>query len=89
MACPVLREHSPAADARGSTGTAHFPAKISYTTPRDTICGPYERVRPYAALATVVLLSGDCRSVIAGRSPNTMSLSTAKRPIPVSADAER
>lgn len=34
---PVLRERSPAADAREGTETAHFPAKIRYTTPRDTI----------------------------------------------------
>ncbi|MFD6187252.1 hypothetical protein, partial [Streptomyces goshikiensis] len=31
------REHSTTSDARGSTTTAHFPAKISYTTQRDTI----------------------------------------------------
>ncbi|MFG2417289.1 DUF2267 domain-containing protein, partial [Streptomyces goshikiensis] len=33
------REHSTTSDARGSTTTAHFPAKISYTTQRDTILG--------------------------------------------------
>jgi hypothetical protein len=37
MACPVLRERSPAVDAREGTETAHFPAKICYTTPRDAI----------------------------------------------------
>lgn len=37
MACPVLRGRSPAVDAREGTETAHFPAKIRYTTPRDAI----------------------------------------------------
>ncbi|KPI13193.1 hypothetical protein OV450_8348, partial [Actinobacteria bacterium OV450] len=32
-----FREHSPAVDAREGTRAAHFPAKIRYTTPRDTI----------------------------------------------------
>lgn len=34
VACPVLRERSPAVDAHEGTDTAHFPAKIRYTTPR-------------------------------------------------------
>lgn len=42
MACPVLRERSPAVDAREGTETAHFPAKIRYTTPRDAISGEPE-----------------------------------------------
>ena len=37
VACPVLRERSPAVDAREGTQTAHSPAKIRYTTPRDAI----------------------------------------------------
>lgn len=44
---PVLREHSPAADAHGSTTTTHLPAKISYTTQRDTV-----QVRAQQAVST-------------------------------------
>ncbi|MGW6412830.1 hypothetical protein ACWF95_37615 [Streptomyces vinaceus] len=37
VACPVLGECLPAVDARGHTTAAHFPAKIPYITPWDTI----------------------------------------------------